>query len=71
MVSLSLGKRRSILMDEKKETKEYKVDRLDLFASVFRAHYEHAESLAQTLIHVSKMEKEDENPNIHSAQWLY
>ena len=35
MVSLSLGKRRSILMDEKKETKEYKVDRLDLFPSPF------------------------------------
>ena len=69
MVSLSLGKRRSILMDEKKETKEYKVDRLDLFpVPIFGAHYEHAESLAQTLIPMfHKMEKEDENPTPYSA----
>ena len=48
---------------------ELKIDRLDLFpVPIIGAHYDHAESLAQTLIpEFKKIEKEDKNPAPYSA----
>ena len=48
---------------------EVQVDRLDLFpVPIHGAQYEHAESLAQTLIPMmKKIEEEDKNPTPYSA----
>ena len=48
---------------------ELKIDRLDLFpVPIIGAHYDHAESLAQTLIpEFKKIEQEDKNPAPYSA----
>ena len=48
---------------------EIKIDRLDLFpVPIIGAHYDHAESLAQTLIPIfKKIEEEDKTPAPYSA----
>ena len=48
---------------------DVKVDRLDLFpVPILGAHYEHADSLSQTLVPMfKKIEEEDENPAPYSA----